>query len=63
MIGDRENDVEGAAANGIPCLGVLYGYGSAEELENAGAAALSRDAASIPEAVDELFRKGLKGRI
>ena len=63
MIGDRENDVEGAAANGIPCLGVLYGYGSAEELENAGADALSRDAASIPEAVDELFRKGLKGRI
>lgn len=37
MIGDREHDVKGAAAFGIDCLGVLYGYGSREELESAGA--------------------------
>lgn len=36
MIGDREHDVFGAAANRIDCLGVLYGYGSREELVNAG---------------------------
>jgi phosphoglycolate phosphatase len=40
MVGDREHDVFGARQNGIPCLGVTYGYGSDEELEEAGAAAL-----------------------
>lgn len=37
MVGDREYDVRGAAACGLPCVGVLYGYGSREELEQAGA--------------------------
>lgn len=37
MVGDRKHDVEGAAENGIPCAGVLYGYGDREELEKAGA--------------------------
>lgn len=37
MIGDREHDVIGAAENGLPCAGVLWGYGSREELEAAGA--------------------------
>ena len=41
MVGDREHDVLGAARCGIPCLGVLYGYGSREELETAGACALA----------------------
>jgi len=40
MVGDRRFDVEGAKALGIPCIGVLYGYGSREELEGAGAAFL-----------------------
>ena len=39
MIGDRLYDVEGAAAFGIPTLGVLWGFGSREELESAGAIA------------------------
>lgn len=39
MIGDRLYDVEGAAAFGIPTLGVLWGFGSREELEGAGAIA------------------------
>lgn len=38
MVGDRDVDVLGAAANGISALGVLYGYGSKEELTQAGAA-------------------------
>lgn len=38
MIGDREHDVFGAQKLGIECLGVLYGFGSREEFENAGAA-------------------------
>lgn len=37
MIGDREHDVFGAESLGIDCVGVLYGFGSREELENAGA--------------------------
>ena len=37
MVGDRAYDVRGAAACGLPCIGVLYGYGSREELEQAGA--------------------------
>ena len=37
MIGDREYDVFGAAHFGIDSVGVLYGYGSKEELTAAGA--------------------------
>lgn len=37
MIGDREHDIFGAKAAGIDALGVLFGYGSYEELKNAGA--------------------------
>ena len=37
MTGDRQQDVEGAHANGIVCAGVLYGYGDYDELKNAGA--------------------------
>ena len=43
MVGDREHDVIGARENGLPCIGVLYGYGSREELTAAGAAALAGD--------------------
>ena len=32
MIGDRKFDVLGAAAHGIPALGVLYGFGTKAEL-------------------------------
>lgn len=37
MIGDRKHDVEGARLNGLDCAGVLFGYGSVEELTAAGA--------------------------
>ena len=37
MIGDREHDMIGAAKNHLDSVGVLYGYGDREELENAGA--------------------------
>lgn len=33
MIGDRDVDIIGAQQNGIDSIGVLYGYGSREELE------------------------------
>jgi phosphoglycolate phosphatase len=37
MIGDRSHDMIGARNNGITAVGVLYGYGSKEELLDAGA--------------------------
>ena len=37
MVGDREHDILGAKANRLDSVGVLYGYGSREELEAAGA--------------------------
>ena len=43
MVGDREHDVIGARENGLSCIGVLYGYGSRDELNDAGAAALAED--------------------
>ena len=49
MVGDRHHDVEGAAACGIPCIGVLFGYGSREELTEAGACALAEDPAELGE--------------
>ena len=42
MIGDRKHDVIGAKKNGLPCIGVLYGFGSREELLAAGADALAK---------------------
>ncbi len=36
MIGDRCHDVEGAHTAGIDAIGVLWGYGTREELERAG---------------------------
>lgn len=35
MIGDRMYDINGAHQNNIDSIGVLYGYGSAEEIKAA----------------------------
>ena len=43
MIGDRKYDIAGAHMNGIPAIGVLYGYGNKEELSSAGADYLVAD--------------------
>ena len=42
MVGDREHDILGAAENGIDSIGVLYGYGSREELEQASAGRIAK---------------------
>jgi phosphoglycolate phosphatase len=41
MVGDTRFDVEGAHEHGLPCIGVLWGIGSEEELQAAGADALA----------------------
>ena len=48
MVGDRLHDVEGAKAVGIASIGVLYGFGSKEELEE-------YNADWIAESVEELY--------
>jgi phosphoglycolate phosphatase len=36
MVGDRVHDVQGARANGVAAVGVLWGYGTEDELREAG---------------------------
>ncbi len=47
MIGDREHDVLGGQAQGLDTVGVLFGYGSREELERAGATYIAATPADI----------------
>jgi phosphoglycolate phosphatase len=54
MIGDRRHDVHGAHANRVRAIGVLYGFGTAEELRQAGADALCASVAQLPEVVAQL---------
>lgn len=49
MVGDTEFDVLGAAAHGIATIGVSWGYGKVEAMEQAGAAA-------IAHSMDELLQ-------
>lgn len=49
MIGDRKYDIIGAKAVGIASIGVLYGFGSEEELKEAGA---DRIAATVDDVYD-----------
>ena len=51
MVGDREHDVIGAHLAGLDVIGVLYGYGSREELTAAGADQI----AETPEALETLI--------
>ena len=37
MVGDRKYDILGAHANGMQAVGVLFGYGTKDELDAAGA--------------------------
>lgn len=48
MVGDTKYDILGAKAHGIPAIGVGWGYGKVEEMEEAGAA-------GIAETMDELI--------
>jgi phosphoglycolate phosphatase len=51
MVGDRRFDVEGAHAHGLPCIGVLWGIGSEQELRAAGADVLVRTPAELLAAI------------
>ena len=51
MVGDRDTDVLGAAANQVATIGVLYGFGTATELTQAGAKALIKTPEQLIEQV------------
>ena len=51
MIGDRDNDVRAARANGVTSIGVLWGYGSRDELTAAGATVLCERPHDLPATV------------
>ena len=56
MVGDRSYDVNGARANGIPCIGVLWGIGSFKELEQSGAQAIIADPAELGPTIRVMSR-------
>ena len=47
MIGDRKHDVIGAKENGLDSIGVLYGYGNLEEMQEADATYIAQTVADI----------------
>jgi phosphoglycolate phosphatase len=51
MVGDRRHDVSGAHAVGMRGLGVLWGYGTRDELEAAGADQLVESTADLARTV------------
>lgn len=53
MVGDTAYDVIGAAAHSIPCIGVSWGYGTQEDMKNAGAVAI----AQTPEEVIQIVNR------
>ena len=53
MVGDTAFDVLGAKAHGIPTVGVSWGYGTVEDMEKAGAAA-------IVHTMEELYQALIK---
>lgn len=55
MIGDRSHDVVGARSNGIRAVGVTYGYGTAEELIEAGASHLCASPRAVLEHIHSSF--------
>lgn len=47
MIGDRRHDIIGAREHGIDCIGVLWGFGSRDELVDAGAVSIAEAPADL----------------
>jgi phosphoglycolate phosphatase len=50
MVGDRSFDILAARAHGLPSIGVTWGIGTAEELQDAGANRLIATPAELPAA-------------
>ncbi|WP_410511359.1 HAD-IA family hydrolase [Paenibacillus sp. BR2-3] len=57
MIGDRKHDIIGAKACNVESIGVTFGYGSEEELRNAGADHIAYQVQDIQDIVSRVFIK------
>lgn len=53
MVGDRYFDIDGAKANGLMSVGVLFGYGDRAELEGAGADMIAADMVELEKMLFE----------
>lgn len=53
MVGDTSYDVTGAAAHGIPTIGVAWGYGKTEDMVSAGAAAIAESPEDLLRIITE----------
>jgi phosphoglycolate phosphatase len=51
MVGDRAQDVAGAAANGLDCIGVGWGFAPDGELDTAGAAEIVQTSTALYETI------------
>lgn len=54
MVGDRHHDIDGAKNVGIPSIGVLWGYGSAEEFKECGADYIAETMDELAEIIKKL---------
>lgn len=53
MVGDTAFDVTGAAAHGIPTIGVAWGYGEVADMEKAGAIAIAHSMEELVELLNQ----------
>jgi phosphoglycolate phosphatase len=53
MVGDTKFDVIGAAAHNMPTIGVSWGYGTVEEMQIAGAAAIANTTQELLELLNK----------
>lgn len=56
MIGDRKFDILAARANAVTGIGITWGYGTTEELSDAGAHKLCQTPMQLAEAIADLTR-------
>jgi phosphoglycolate phosphatase len=54
LVGDRAQDVQGAAVHGLPCIGAGWGPAEDGELERAGAALIAATPADVVPALEKL---------
>jgi len=54
MVGDRNYDIDAAKSVGVRSIGVTYGYGSEDELKNAGADKICSSAADLPKFIAQM---------
>jgi phosphoglycolate phosphatase len=62
MVGDRAQDVAGAAANGLECIGVAWGFAPDGELHEAGAVEIVQTTTALHETILRRDGTGTAGR-